>query len=130
MKGIAGYREFLKKRDGVADLYGDTLASREDFFAKIEAEPVRSKVNFDRSLYLRNVQKHKNEAGLDLRLQWILAVARGNQAERFGVELARLYGKSAPEDAPAEELHILPRRGSPSGIDRAPLIGRPAKNAA
>jgi hypothetical protein len=105
--GIAGYREFLRRRDGVADLYANSLTAREEFFAKIDREPIRSKVVFDRALYLRNVRKYSNDPDLDPRLEWILAVARGNQAERFGVELARLYGRSAPEEAPPEELHII-----------------------
>jgi hypothetical protein len=107
MKGIAGYREFLKKRDGTPDLYGDTLTAREGFFAKIDASSVRSKVVFDRSLFLKNVRKYKNDPGLDPRLEWILAVARGNQAERFGVELSRLYGRSAGEEAAIEKIHII-----------------------
>jgi len=107
MTGIEGYREFLKGRDGTPDIYRDRLSKREDFFEMIEREAVRSKVEFDRALYLRNVARHRDEEGLDERLRWILAVARGNQAERFGVELGRLYGRAAPEDAPAEEIHIL-----------------------
>jgi hypothetical protein len=107
MTGIEGYREFLKERDGEPDIYGDRLAKREEFFERIERETVRSKVEFDRSLYLRNVARHRDEEDLDERLRWILAVARGNQAERFGVELGRLYGHAAPEDAPSEEIHLL-----------------------
>jgi hypothetical protein len=107
MTGIEGYREFLIDRDGAPDIYRDRLANREVFFERVEREVVRSKVEFDRSLYLRNVSKHRNDEGLDERLRWILAVARGNQAERFGVELGRLYGHAAPEDAPSEEIHVL-----------------------
>jgi hypothetical protein len=107
MKGMEGYREFLKRRDGKPDIYGDKLEFREIFFEKIEQEVVRSKVVFDRSLYMRNIAKKRDEKGLDERLQWILAVARGNQAERFGVELGRLYGRMAPEDGPAESVHIV-----------------------
>ena len=70
MSGIEGYREFLKRRDGTPDIYRDRLSQREIFFEKIEQEVVRSKVVFDRSQYLRNIAKSKDEPGLDARLQW------------------------------------------------------------
>ena len=107
MSGIEGYCEFLKRRDGTPDIYRDRLSQREIFFEKIEQEVVRSKVVFDRSQYLRNIAKSKDEPGLDARLQWILAVARGNQAERFGVELGRLYGHGTTENAPMEQIHLI-----------------------
>ena len=35
--GIAGYRAYLAQRDGDADLLNRRLASREEFFAALEA---------------------------------------------------------------------------------------------
>ena len=40
--GIDGYRDFLKRRDGEADLLNRRLANREDFFNSLETNPVRS----------------------------------------------------------------------------------------
>ena len=40
--GIDGYRDFLKRRDGKADLLNRRLANREDFFDSIETNAVRS----------------------------------------------------------------------------------------
>ena len=40
--GIIGYRDYLVRRDGDADLLNRKLASREEFFADLEAAPVRS----------------------------------------------------------------------------------------
>ena len=37
---ILGYREFLKTRDGEADVYNLSLSRREEFFAHIEYDVV------------------------------------------------------------------------------------------
>jgi hypothetical protein len=42
MNGIEGYGDFLKRRDGEADLLNRRLANREDFFSSLETNPVRS----------------------------------------------------------------------------------------
>ena len=41
--GIDGYRDFLMRRDGEADLLNRRLANREEFFDSLERNPVRSK---------------------------------------------------------------------------------------
>jgi hypothetical protein len=46
--GIDGYRTYLEKRDGDADLLNRRLASREEFFTGLEADPVRSTRDIDR----------------------------------------------------------------------------------
>ena len=40
--GIDGYRVYLQRRDGEADLLNRRLASREELFEGLEADPVRS----------------------------------------------------------------------------------------
>ena len=50
--GIDGYRDFLKRRDGEADLLNRRLANREDFFNSIETEAVRSACPADRPTFL------------------------------------------------------------------------------
>ena len=52
---VLGYRRFLETRDGSPDLHRGILPRRDAFFAAIEREPVRSKVEFDREVFLRNV---------------------------------------------------------------------------
>jgi hypothetical protein len=37
--GIDGYRDYLQRRDGEADLLNRRLASREEFFEGLEADP-------------------------------------------------------------------------------------------
>ena len=46
--GIDGYRAFLQRRDGEADLLNRRLAIREEFFDGLEADPVRSARRIDR----------------------------------------------------------------------------------
>ncbi len=104
---ILGYRAFLVGRDGEPDPYRSTLSGREGFFRWIEANPVRSKQVIDRETFLRNVVRDRPEPGLDPRMLWLLATARSNQAERFGVELGRLYGVAAQEDDDPERIHIV-----------------------
>ena len=41
MSGIEGYCEFLKRRDGIPDIYRDRLSQREIFFEKIERARLR-----------------------------------------------------------------------------------------
>lgn len=104
---ILGYRRFLAARDGQADLARDTLSRREEFYRRIEAEPVRSRRCFDRAVFLRNLRRRRPEPGLDERMLWLLATAKANQAERFGVDLGKLYGRIPDEDEEPESVHVL-----------------------
>lgn len=104
---ILGYRRFLQVRDGDADPYRGTLSHREEFFRRIESDPVRSGRSFDRARFLRNLQRRRPNPDLDERMLWLLATARANQAERFGVELGRLYGRAPQEDADPERIHVV-----------------------
>jgi hypothetical protein len=80
-------------RDGRADFARRTLARREAFLAALAADPVRSTAPVDREAYLRNLVRRRPERGLDRRTLWLLATAKANQAERFAVGLAELYGR-------------------------------------
>src|SRR5215472_2306393 len=93
-QGIARYREFLTARDGEADPLRHRLSKREAFFDELARSPVRSGVVIDRAAYLRNMARRRPEPGLDLPILWILATAKANQAERFGVGLAELLGRA------------------------------------
>lgn len=104
---ILGYRRFLELRDGSADVYRDTLSRREEFYLRLESQPVRSRRAFDRTRFLRNLEGRRPEPGLDPRMRWLLATALANQAERFGVELGKLYGRAPGEDADPEQVHVL-----------------------
>lgn len=92
-RGIAGYERFLAVRDGEPDLLRHTLSGREAIFARLAARPVVSAFRPDRDQYLRNIARKRPEEGLDRRMLWILATAKSNQAERFAVGLAEVYGR-------------------------------------
>jgi hypothetical protein len=103
---IEGYREFLKQRDGEADLLNRRLANREDFFNGLEANPVRSAHPADRTTFLRNMRRRKPEPGLDRKMLFLLATAKLNQAERFGVGLGETYGLNSDENLPPERVYL------------------------
>jgi hypothetical protein len=93
-----GYLAFLLARDGDADLLRHTLSRREAFFDRLAREPVRSRLRIDHATFVRNLARRRSEPGLDDRMLWLLATAKANQAERFGVGLAELYGKVMVDD--------------------------------
>jgi hypothetical protein len=57
--GIDGYRVYLARRDGEADLLNRRLASREEFFGGLEADPVRSAHPVDRDVFMRNLRRRR-----------------------------------------------------------------------
>jgi len=105
MTGVEGYRAFLAARDGEADFRRRTLARREALFERLARDPVRSRLRLDRETYLRNVARRRPEPGLDDRMLWVIATAKANQAERFGVGLAELYGRVHAESDPVR-VHV------------------------
>ncbi len=104
--GIEGYRNFLARRDGEADLLNRRLANREQFFHQLEANPVRSAHPADRQTFLRNLRRRRPEAGLDRKMLFLLATAKLNQAERFGVGLGETYGRNSDQNLPPENVYL------------------------
>jgi hypothetical protein len=104
--GIDGYREYLERRDGDADLLNRRLARRDEFFAAIEADPVRSTHPIDRRVFARNVRRRRPEPGLDRKMLFLLATAKLNQAERFGVGLGETYGFNSGDEVPPERVYM------------------------
>ena len=98
LSGQAGYLAFLVARDGEPDVLRHTLSRREAFYERLAHEPVQSSRRFDRETFLRNLARRRPEPGLDAHMLWLLATAKVNQAERFGVGLAELYGKMTLDD--------------------------------
>jgi hypothetical protein len=103
---LDGYRDFLRERDGAPDLDRHTLAAREALFAALAASPLRSHAPIDGAAYRRNLRARRIEPGLDARVLWLLATAKSNQAERFGVGLAELYGRVPAPDADPVRVHL------------------------
>src|ERR1051326_6822643 len=94
-------------RNGPPDLLRRRLERREEFFAAIEADPVRSRRTIDRDTFLHNLRRRHPGAGLSRELAWLLATAKLNQAERFGVGLGETYGCNSGNRPPeAVYLHL------------------------
>lgn len=105
--GVTAYREFLLRTEGAADPLRYRLAERERFFAELDAMRVRARFVADRAVFLRNLRRSRPEPGLDRRMLWLLATAKLNQSERFGVGLGELYGKEQDTfDAEPERLYV------------------------
>lgn len=104
--GIEGYRTYLSDRDGDADLLNRRLAAREEFFGALEAEPVRSAHHIDRQVFMRNLRRRRPEPGVSRELLFLLATAKLNQAERFGVGLGETYGNNSGDDVPPERVYM------------------------
>jgi hypothetical protein len=104
--GIDGYRAYLARRDGEADLLNRRLASREEFFGGLEADPVRSAHPIDRDVFMRNLRRRRPEPGVDRKMLFLLATAKLNQAERFGVGLGETYGLNSGDDLPPERVYM------------------------
>jgi hypothetical protein len=135
--GIDGYRRYLADRDGPPDLLRRRLGRREEFFAAIEARPVRSRRAIDREGFLRNLRRRHPEAGIGHELAFLLATAKLNQAERFGVGLGDTYGRNSGERPPEavyleleEHYHtrllayVLEMFGLPFQVVPPPLVMR------
>jgi hypothetical protein len=104
--GIDGYRAYLAHRDGDADLMHRRLTNREEFFSSLESDPLRSTRPIDRDVFLRNLRRRRPEPGLSREMLFVLATAKLNQAERFGVDLGDTYGRIGGEDQPPERIYL------------------------
>jgi len=101
----ATYGAFLAARDGEPDVLHHTLSRREALFDRLARDPVSASAAVDRTTFLRNLGRRRPEPGLDDRMLWLLATAKANQAERFAVGLAELYGRMDPDAEPVR-LHV------------------------
>lgn len=104
--GIEGYRDFLVRRDGDADLLHRRLGSREKFFSALETDPIHSSYPIDRNVFLRNLRRRRPEPDVDPKMLFLLATAKLNQAERFGVDLGDTYGRIGGEDQAPERIYL------------------------
>lgn len=103
---IEGYREYLAERNGEADLLNRRLAHREAFFADLEANPIRSGRTIDAALFERGMRTRCPDKDIPPELAFVLATAKLNQAERFGVGLGETYGKNSAGGTLPERVHM------------------------
>ena len=80
------YLEYLKAREGRLDVAKRTMSGREPFFVRLAEEPVRVTMELDRACFHRNHAADRPEAGLSREILWLLAVAKGNRTECYGME--------------------------------------------
>jgi hypothetical protein len=105
--GVAAYREFLLRTEGAADPLKFQLERRERFFAGFESDRPRARYVADRGVFLRNLRARHPEGGLDRRMLWLIATAKLNQSERFGVGLGEVYGKEQDRfETEPERLYV------------------------
>ena len=91
-KRLEAYLEFLRARDGSPDVRAKTLSKREQFFQEISQNPVRWKGPIERDQFRAYLNK-KADASVDKKVLWLLACAKSNIAENYGVALdLRLKG--------------------------------------
>lgn len=83
---LAAHRAMMDERDGQMDLRLRTLATRETFFAKLDDAPVRWRDDFPIDAFRRQCLDRRATSG-DPRVDWLVAAARANEGESYGVEL-------------------------------------------
>ena len=83
---LDGYLRFLRERDGEPNVGARTLSRREAWFAKLDEDPVRYKGAVDGDAFRRHL-RYRPGSGIDPKLCWILATAKCNRVEHYGVTL-------------------------------------------
>jgi hypothetical protein len=83
---LDGYMRFLRERDGEPDVAKRTLSRREAWFREIEREPIRYSGAVDRAAFRRYIHERPGPE-IDPKLAWILATAKSNRVEHYGVTL-------------------------------------------
>ena len=94
-----------QERDGEADLLNRRLANREHFFEGIVSIPSDRSPRRPDDLHAE-YSSSEPESGLDGKMLFLLATAKLNQAERFGVGLGETYGINSDEDLPPERVYL------------------------
>lgn len=104
------YLRYLRARDGRPCLATRTLSRREQLQGPRHAAELRraGRPVVDPEVFQRNLARCAPEPGLDAATLWALAVAKGNRAERYGVEhKLRLRGfEPAGADDPLTYVEI------------------------
>ena len=104
--GIDGYRDLpgtARRRSRPAE---STVGQPRGVLRALEANPVRSAHPADRHIFLREPSPPATRARLDRKMLFLLATAKLNQAERFGVGLGETYGRNSDEDVPPERVYL------------------------
>jgi hypothetical protein len=84
---LESYLRFLRDRDGDPNLPARTLSRRETFFAALATTPVRWAGAIDRETFHANLNRTLPGDAFDRKLVWLLAAAKSNRVEHYGVQL-------------------------------------------
>jgi hypothetical protein len=76
------------------------------FFAGLAGDPVRSARPISREVFARNMARRRPEPDVQPEMLFLLATAKLNQAERFGVGLGETYGFNSGEDRAPERVYM------------------------
>lgn len=106
---LAGYGTYLRARDGEIDLPRRSLSRREAWFDELERKPVEWLGDLDREGFYAH---YRDEGGpdVDQRTVWLIATAKANVGESYGVEieLSRFFRRSrAADEADPLYLHLM-----------------------
>jgi hypothetical protein len=103
---LEGYLSFLRERDGEPDVANRTLSRREGWMAEVTANPIRYTGKLDRTLLERYLHERPGP-DLDPKLLWILATAKSNRVEHYGVTLDfALHGDTVAQRFGAHMAYI------------------------
>jgi hypothetical protein len=80
------YLQYLKGREGRLDLATRTMSLREPFFAELAKSPVQAEIGLNIEQFHKNHDAERPEPGLSRELLWLLAVAKANRTECYGME--------------------------------------------
>jgi len=80
------FKRFLEQRDGELDIAGRTLSQRESFFKDLESKPVAWDGEIDHAGFFQHF-RGTGTPDIDPQTVWLIAVAKANEAESWGVEL-------------------------------------------
>lgn len=97
---LEGYRRHLEAHDGACDLERRTLARREAYFEELAAKPVAWEGGHDVDGFLAHFLG-SGSPPIDARTAWMVAAAKANEGESYGVdlELRRLRADGPPATA-------------------------------
>jgi hypothetical protein len=84
---LGRYLDYLKTRDGTADLPKRSLSERDRFFGQLAGQPVRWQGDIGAAAFQEHLKKKLEKRDLDRRIVWLLAAAKANRAEQYGVDL-------------------------------------------
>jgi hypothetical protein len=96
---LDAYGDWMEARNGEIDLPNRQLSRREAFLADIAREPVRWQGPVDHDGFLQRLRGTGTPA-IDARTLWLLAIAKANEGESYGVdlELRRYLAAGVPHD--------------------------------